>query len=181
MTPLLKLLIEAGPLVVFFVANGAYGIMAGTAAFMAATALALPASWLFDRRLPVVPLVSGAFILAFGGLTLALADETFIKLKPTVVNLLFAAILLGGLAFRTSLLKPVFEVAFRLTDRGWRLLTLRWGGFFLALALLNEFIWRTQTTEVWIQFKLFGMLPLTLAFSLAQLPFIQRHQAAEDS
>lgn len=174
-----KLAFEIGPLVVFFVANGRWGILPATAAFMAATAVALPAAWLIDRRLPVMPLVSGVFVLAFGGLTLLLADETFIKLKPTIVNLLFAAILGGGLALRLPLLQKLFGMVFQLSERGWRLLTVRWAVFFVCLAVLNEIVWRTQTTEVWIQFKLFGIMPLTLVFSLAQLPLITRYQADE--
>jgi intracellular septation protein len=180
MRQLLKLVFEIGPLVVFFIANGRWGILPATAAFMAATAVALPAAWLLMRRLPVMPLVSGVFVLAFGGLTLALADETFIKLKPTIVNLLFAAILLGGLALKLPLLQKVFATVFQLSERGWRLLTVRWAVFFVCLAVLNEIVWRTQTTEVWIQFKLFGIMPLTLVFSLAQLPLITRYQVADE-
>jgi intracellular septation protein len=180
MRQLVKLVFEIGPLVVFFVANGRWGILPATAAFMAATAVALPASWLLERRLPVMPLVSGVFVLAFGGLTLILADETFIKLKPTIVNLLFAAILCGGLVLRLPLLQKLFGTVFQLTDRGWRLLTVRWAVFFVCLAVLNEIVWRTQTTEVWIQFKLFGIMPLTLVFSLAQLPLITRYQVADE-
>ena len=179
MKQFLKFLFEIGPLVVFFIANGRWGIMPATAAFMAATAVALPGAWWLQRRLPVMPLVSGVFVLGFGGLTLALDDETFIKLKPTIVNLLFAAILSGGLFFRLGLLQKLFDTVFQLTERGWRLLTVRWMLFFVVLAALNEIVWRTQTTEVWIQFKLFGIMPLTLVFSLAQLPLISRYQIEE--
>lgn len=175
MHPLLKIAVEAGPLVVFFVANGKWGIFYATGAFMVATAVALIVAWTLDRRLPMVPLVSGTFVLAFGGLTLILQDETFIKLKPTIVNSLFAAILLGGLAFKMSMLKPLFGAVFSLSDLGWRILTFRWAVFFIVLAVLNELVWRTQTTEFWIQFKLFGIMPLTLVFSFAQLPLINRH------
>ena len=176
MRQLLKLAVETGPLIVFFVVNGREGIMVATAAFMAATALAVPASWWLDRRLPVMPLVSGVFVLGFGALTLLLDDETFIKLKPTIVNLLFAGILFGGQAMRLRLLPRLFSNVLQLADRGWRLLTLRWAAFFVVLAVLNEIVWRTQPTDVWIQFKLFAILPLTLAFSLAQLPLIARYQ-----
>lgn len=178
MAQVLKLLFEVGPLVVFFIANGKWGIMVATAAFMAATAIALPLAWITSRQIPVMPLVSGAFVLAFGGLTLLLEDETFIKLKPTIVNLLFAAILTGGQAVGTPLLRKLFGTVLELSERGWRLLTWRWIGFFVVLAVLNELVWRTQTTELWIQFKLFGIMPLTLVFSLAQLPLIQRYQTA---
>lgn len=180
MKQFLKFVFEIGPLVVFFVANGRWGIMPATAAFMVATAIALPLAWRLERRLPVMPLVSGVFVLGFGGLTLALDDETFIKLKPTIVNLLFAAILAGGLLLRLQLLQKLFDSVFELTERGWRLLTLRWTLFFVVLAVLNEIVWRTQTTEVWIQFKLFGIMPLTLVFSLAQIPLITRYQVENE-
>lgn len=180
MHPLIKLATEAGPLVVFFIANGRWGIFPATGAFMVATAIALAVAWSLERRLPVVPLVSGVFVLLFGALTLILQDETFIKVKPTIVNCLFAVILFGGLAFRMPLLKPLFGTMFALTDRGWRVLTLRWACFFVVLAVLNEIVWRTQTTEFWIQFKLFGIMPLTLVFSFAQLPLINRHMVEQD-
>ena len=130
MNQVVKLLLEIGPLVVFFIANAHYGIFIATAAFMAVAAVAIPSMWLLERRLPVMPLVSGLFLLAFGGLTLILQDETFIKLKPTIVNLLFAAILTGGLVRRVQLLKLLFGSVMNLHDRGWRLLTRRWIIFF---------------------------------------------------
>ena len=112
----------------------------------------------------------------FGGLTLILADETFIKLKPTLVNSLFAVILLGGLVLKRPLLKPLFGSAFQLGDEGWHTLTLRWGVFFVVLAILNEVVWRNFSTDFWISFKLFGVLPLTVLFAAAQTPFLLRHQ-----
>jgi len=197
MKPWLKLIIEAGPLVVFFVVNGRDGLpelrhlwLAGdapvglqqslfeaTGAFMIVTVLALFAGWFLERRLPVMPLVSGVFVFVFGGLTLYLADETFIKLKPTLVNSLFAVILLGGLAFKRSLLKPLFGSAFQLNDEGWRTLTLRWGIFFVFLAIVNEVVWRSFSTDFWVAFKLFGVLPLTILFAGSQTPLIMRQQA----
>lgn len=193
----LKLVIEAGPLVVFFVVNGRDGLpelrhlwLAGdtavtsqqslfeaTGAFMIVTVAALFAGWFLERRLPVMPLVSGVFVFVFGGLTLYLADDTFIKLKPTLVNSLFAIILLGGLAFKRSLLKPLFGSAFQLNDDGWRTLTLRWGVFFVCLAILNEVVWRSFSTDFWVAFKLFGVLPLTVLFAGSQTPLILRQQA----
>ena len=176
MNQFLKLLFELGPLLVFFLVNGKYGIFPGTAAFMAAASIAIPAMWIMGREIPIMPIVSGVFLLVFGGLTLYLQDETFIKLKPTLVNILFAMILWTGLFFRRPLLKYLFGSVFALSDMGWHSLTVRWSFFFLLLALLNEIVWRTQTTEVWIQFKLFGVLPLTLLFSAAQLPLMNRHK-----
>lgn len=176
LAPLLRLVLEAGPLVVFFVANGRFGIFPATAAFMVATVIALAASWLLERRVAIMPLVSGAFVLVFGGLTLALADELFIKLKPTIVNGLFAAILFGGLATGRTLLKPLFGAALHLDNGGWRHLTFRWACFFVALAVLNEVVWRSTSTEFWAGFKLYGIMPLTIAFTVSQMPLILRHQ-----
>ena len=178
MKPLVKLAIEAGPLVVFFVVNARAGIFTGTAAFMVASAASVTAGWILERRLPIMPLVAGFFVLTFGGLTLLLNDDLFIKLKPTIVNGLFAAILLGGLAFGRVLLKPLFGAAFQLGDDGWRTLTLRWGVFFIVMAIINEIVWRNYSTEFWIGFKLFGAMPLAFAFAMAQVPLIMRHQGS---
>jgi intracellular septation protein len=173
--PLLKLALELGPLGVFFFVNARFDIFTATAAFMAAVAVSLTVSWWLTRRLAVMPVVTGVVVLVFGGLTLLLQDDTFIKMKPTIVNGLFAAVLLGGLAFGKALLGYVFDSAFSLTEEGWRKLTLRWGLFFILLAVLNEVVWRTQTTDFWVAFKVWGILPLTLAFSAAQLPLLNRH------
>jgi intracellular septation protein len=173
--PLLKLALELGPLGVFFFVNARFDIFTATAPFMAAVAVSLTVSWWLTRRLAVMPVVTGVVVLVFGGLTLLLQDDTFIKMKPTIVNGLFAAVLLGGLAFGKALLGYVFDSAFSLTEEGWRKLTLRWGLFFILLAVLNEVVWRTQTTDFWVAFKVWGILPLTLAFSAAQLPLLNRH------
>jgi intracellular septation protein len=173
--PWLKLGLELGPLLVFFFANGRFGIFAATGAFMAAMAVALVASWLINRRLAIMPLVTGTVVAIFGTLTLILHDDTFIKMKPTIVNCLFGGALLGGLLFGKTLLGYVFDGAFHLDDAGWRKLTIRWGLFFFLLAFLNELIWRTQTTEFWVAFKVWGIMPLTLVFSIAQLPLLSRH------
>lgn len=172
----LKLLVEIGPLVVFFVANTQYDIFTATGAFMAATALSLLASRLIFKRVPAMPLVTGIFVFLMGGLTLYLHDELFIKLKPTIVNVLFASILLGGLAYGHSLLKYLFSDVFQLQDEGWRKLTLRWALFFLFLAVLNEIVWRMFSTDFWVAFKVFGIMPLTLIFSIFQLGLMQRYQ-----
>ncbi len=178
--PLARLAIEAGPLVAFFVANRYDGIMTGTAVFMVATTISVLISRRFERRWPVMPLVSCGFVLLFGGLTLALDDDLFIKLKPTVVNLLFAAVLFTGLALRRSLLRLLMGSMLSLTDEGWRRLTWRWACFFVILAALNEVVWRSFSTDVWVDFKVFGLMPLTIAFALAQLPLIVKHQRAHD-
>lgn len=172
----LKLLVEIGPLVVFFVANSQYDIFTATGAFMVATAVSLIASRLIFKKVPAMPLVTGIFVFVMGGLTLYLHDELFIKLKPTIVNVLFATILLGGLAYGHSLLKYLFGDVFQLLDEGWRKLTLRWALFFLFLAVLNEIVWRMFSTDFWVAFKVFGIMPLTLIFSIMQLSLMQRYQ-----
>jgi len=172
----LKLLVEIGPLVVFFIGNTQYDIFVATGAFMAATAVSLLASRMIFKRVPAMPLVTGIFVFLMGGLTLYLHDELFIKLKPTIVNVLFASILLGGLAYGHSLLKYLFSDVFQLQDEGWRKLTLRWALFFLFLDVLNEIVWRTFSTDFWVAFKVFGIMPLTLIFSIMQLGLMQRYQ-----
>ncbi len=175
-----KFLTEAGPLLVFFAANAWFGIFVATGAFMVAVIAALIVSYVRTRTWPMVALVSAVIVLIFGGLTLYLQNETFIKVKPTILYALFAATLLGGLARGRSLLKPVFEVSFPpLSDEGWRRLTFRWGLFFLCLAGLNELAWRLLTTDQWVSFKVFGVLPLTLVFALTQMPLVLRHTIDE--
>lgn len=186
----LKFALEMGPLLVFLVANFQAERLAGlfpaltelggpifvaTALFMGATVIALAVSWALTRTLPMMPLVSGVVVLAFGALTLWLQNDLFIKLKPTIVNCLFGVVLLGGLAFGKSFLRIAFGAAFTMDDEGWRKLTLRWGVFFFVLAAINEIVWRTQTTDFWVAFKTLGMLPITLGFTLSQMPLIMRH------
>ena len=193
--PVLKLALELGPLLVFFFAN-ARGewlverfpalatvggpIFVATALFMVATAIALVASWLIMRSLPIMPLVSGVVVFIFGALTLWLHDDVFIKMKPTIVNTLFGGVLLGGLLFGKSLLGYVFDSAFHLDAEGWRKLTFRWGLFFLFLALVNEVVWRSFSTDAWVTFKVWGIMPITLLFTLSQMPLIMRHSLEEN-
>jgi intracellular septation protein len=178
---LIKLAVEMGPLLAFFFANSRYGIFTGTAVFMVTTVVALAISRAVLGRIPTMPLVSGFFILVFGGLTVWLQDDHFIKLKPTIVNALFATILLGGLALGKTFLKVVFEDVVRLTEDGWRVLTIRWGLFFVFLALLNEVVWRNFSTDFWVSFKLFGIMPLTLVFAAAQISVFRRYEQRESN
>jgi intracellular septation protein len=177
--PGLKLVLDLGPLVAFGLAYWRYGIFVGTATLMVAMLPVLPISYALTRRLPVMPIVTAVLVLVLGTLTLVLQDETFIKVKPTIIYLLFGSVLMGGLLFGKPLLGLVLDSVFQLTDEGWRKLTLRWAGFFFALAVLNELVWRTQTTEVWVSFKLFGVTLLTVLFAALQYPLMTRYAAPE--
>lgn len=172
-----KMLLEVGPLGIFFFANSQAGIFWGTGCFMAATLVALSLSFMIFKKIPVMPLVSGIFILVFGALTLWLHDDIFIKIKPTLVNTLFGSILAAGLFFNQYLLKYVFGEVFRLTDEGWKLLTVRWAMFFFLLAVLNEIVWRNFSDQFWISFKLFGIMPLTLVFAMSQVGLLKKYDA----
>ncbi len=193
--PILKLALELGPLMVFFFANsrgewlvGRFPALAelggplfvATALFMAATAIALAVSWVLTRTLPIMPLVSGVVVFVFGALTLYLHSEIFIKMKPTIVNTLFGVVLLGGLAFGKSLLGYVFDSAFKLDAEGWRKLTLRWGLFFIFLAVVNEVVWRMFSTDTWVAFKVWGIMPITILFTMSQMPLIMKHSLEEE-
>jgi intracellular septation protein len=183
--PLTKLALELGPLVVFYVANArADNIYIATAWFMAAMVASLILSWLLMHKLAVMPVVTAVVVLIFGGLTLYFQDPTFIKMKPTVVNALFAAALLGGFAFHQSLLRYVFGDVYKLKPQGWTILTLRWGLFFLFLAVLNEVVWRTAdafiadpkaATNLWVSFKVWATMPITVVFTLFQMPILSKY------
>ena len=200
--PWLKLALEMGPLALFFFANARpklfeplvsafltasiltgenAGLFTATLVLMAAVVVALIVSFALTRRLPVVPLMTAVLVLAFGALTLYLHDATFIKMKPTILYICFSAALFGGLAFNRPVLPILFDSAMALSERGWRLLTLRWGAFFLVLAALNEIVWRTQPTDVWVAFKFPGLFILVFLFSIAQLPFIMRNKLDDEA
>lgn len=179
--PTLKLILEMGPLVAFFVTNWKFGIFPATGVLMACVVLALIVSWVMTKHLPVMPVVTCVAVVFFGALTFLFQDELFIKLKPTIVNSMFGVILLGALAFGKPLLPIVLDSVMRLTDEGWRKLTLRWGIFFFVLAALNEIVWRTQTTDFWVSFKAFGIMPLTIAFALAQVPLIMKYELKDET
>jgi len=199
LNPFLKLALEMGPLLLFFFANSRpalfmplvgpllpeavsgekAGIFVATAVFIVAILVSLAVSYALTRHLPVMAMVTAVVVVVFGGLTLMLHDDTFIKMKPTIIYLLFAGLLLGGLLFNKPLLAIVFDSVFDLTDQGWRKLTLRWAIFFLALAVLNEMVWRTQTTDFWVSFKVFGVVPLTFVFAALQYPLLQKYAAKE--
>jgi len=196
LNPFLKLALEIGPLILFFVANARGQKMAAawpiivtlggpiffaTASFIVATLIALVVSFALTRRLPLMPFVTAIVVVVFGGLTLWLKDDTFIKIKPTIIYCLFGGVLLGGLVFGKSLMGYVFDAVFKLTDEGWRKLTVRWGLFFFGLAVLNEVVRHYATTDQWVSFKVFAILPLTFIFALLQVGLINRTTISDET
>jgi intracellular septation protein len=175
LNPFLKLALDFGPLVLFFYANSHYDIFVATGTFMIAVLVALAISYVMTRHLPIMPVVTAIIVVVFGGLTLFLHDATFIKVKPTIIYALFGAVLLGGLLFGKPLLGSVLDSMFQLTDEGWRKLTLRWALFFFVLAILNEIVWRNTSTNVWVDFKVFGVTPLTFLFGALQVPLLKKY------
>jgi intracellular septation protein len=178
--PTLKLVLEMGPLVLFFLTNWKFGIFPATGVLMAGVIAALIASWVLTRHLPIMPVVTAVAVVFFGALTFFFHDDLFIKLKPTIVNTIFGTVLLGGLAFGRPLLPVVLDSVLQLKEEGWRKLTFRWGLFFYVLAIVNEVVWRTQTTDFWVSFKALGIMPLTIVFALAQVPLIMKYELRGD-
>jgi intracellular septation protein len=172
--------IDFGPLLLFFAAYKLFGLFAATATVMIAAVAAAGLGYWFDRKLHTVPLVTAVVILVFGGLTLYLNDDIFIKMKPTMIYGLFGAVLLGGLIFNRSFVKLVFGPAMTLSDACWRTLSRRFGFFFLAMAILNELIWRNFSSDVWVNYHVFGAIALTVLFSMTQVPFLLKHQVVKD-
>jgi intracellular septation protein len=176
LNPMTKLALDLGPLVLFFFANGYRGIYFATGTLMVATLVTLAVSYALTRRVAIMPLVTAGIVIAFGALTIWLQDETFIKIKPTLLYVMFASILIAGLATGRPLFEYVLEGAFHMSHEGWKKLTWRWVFFFLAMALANEFVWRTFSTDVWVAVKTFAVIPVTLLFALAQAPLMMRYK-----
>ena len=179
MKSIFKLLIDIGPLAVFFIFYTRSDLKTAILPFMIATTIAVLFSYIIEKKIPIMPTVGAAIILVFGGLTIYFDNETFFKMKPTIINLLFAGILYGGIILNKSLLRYLLGAALKLQDEGWDILTKRWIGFFIALAILNEIVWRTQTTDIWVNFKVFGILPITFIFTLTQFSTIKKYQVED--
>jgi len=171
-----KLLIDIGPLAVFFIFYTRSGLQASILPFMVATIIAVLFSYILEKKIPIMPTVGAVIVLIFGGLTIYFDNEVFFKMKPTIINILFAAILYGGILINKPLLKYLLGAALKLQEIGWKILTQRWIGFFIALAILNEIVWRTQSTDIWVNFKVFGILPITFIFTMTQFPLIKKYQ-----
>ncbi len=176
MKPIYKLLIDVGPLAVFFIFYTRNGLQASILPLMIATVIAVLFSYILEKKIPIMPTVGAGIVLIFGGLTIYFDNEVFIKMKPTIINLVFAVILYGGMLLRKPLLKILLGAALKLEEEGWKILTYRWIGFFIALAILNEIVWRTQSTDIWVNFKVFAILPITFIFTMTQFPLIKKYQ-----
>ncbi len=174
--PLQKLVLEMGPLVLFFLSNYRFGLYVATAVLMISVVVALLASYYLTRKWPLMPVVTAVAVVLFGGLTLYFHNPTFIKMKPTIINIIFGCALLGSLAMNKLILPTILDQAFHIDEAGWRKLTFRWGLFFFFLAALNEVVWRTQSEQFWVAFKVWGTMPITLAFVVAQVPLLTRHE-----
>ena len=171
-----KLLIDIGPLAIFFIFYTRSGLQASILPFMVATVIAVLFSYILEKKIPVMPTVGAGIVLLFGGLTIYFDNDVFFKMKPTIINVLFAVILYGGILINKPLLKYLLGAALKLEEAGWKILTQRWIGFFIALAVLNEIVWRTQSTDIWVNFKVFGILPITFIFTMTQFPLIKKYQ-----
>ena len=176
MKSLYKLLIDIGPLAVFFIFYTRSGLQASILPFMVATVIAVLFSYILEKKIPIMPTVGAGIVLLFGGLTIYFDNDVFFKMKPTIINVLFAIILYGGILINKPLLKYLLGAALKLEETGWKILTQRWIGFFIALAVLNEIVWRTQSTDIWVNFKVFGILPITFIFTMTQFPLIKKYQ-----
>ena len=176
MKSIYKLLIDIGPLAVFFIFYTKNGLQEAILPLMIATVISVIVSYILEKKIPIMPTLGASIVLIFGGLTIYFNDEIFIKMKPTIINGLFAIILYGGIILKKPLLKYLLGAALKLEEKGWTILTQRWIAFFIALAVLNEIVWRTQSTDIWVNFKVFAILPITFIFTMTQFPLIKKYQ-----
>ena len=177
----LRLIVDFAPLLGFFVTNKLVGLGGATVVLIALTIVAFLIVYVMERKVALMPLISGVAVTILGSLTIFMHDEYYIKIKPTVVNIMFSAVLLGGLYFQKATFKYVLGHAITLEDEGWKKLSLRWGIFFLFLAALNEVVWRNFPTDFWVNFKVFGMFSLSILFTLFQMPLIKRYWVEHES
>ena len=176
---IIKFLTDFGPLLIFFVIYFKYeqNLMVAIPPFVIATLVALVVVYFLEKKIPMVPLTSGIIITLFGGLTLYFDNKIFFYMKPTIVNLLFAGVLFFGKYFtRKPVLRVFFQNAFNLKDEGWKKLGDRWICFFVFVAILNEFVWRTQSEVFWVNFKVWGLMPISFIFIATQLPLINKYK-----
>ena len=177
--PIIKFAADFGPLLVFFIIYFKNGndLKIAIPPFIIATLVALAVVYFLEKRIPMVPLTGGILITLFGGLTLYFDNKIFFYMKPTIINLLFAAVLFFGKFFtKKPLLKKFFQNAFDLEDEGWKKLNYRWIGFFIFVAILNEIVWRTQSEIFWVNFKVWGLLPISFIFAASQFPLINKYK-----
>ena len=176
MNSFIKLLIDVGPLAVFFIYYKISGdLIDSILPLMVATVIAVFVSYILEKKIPIMPTLGAGIVIIFGGLTIIFDNKIFIFMKPTIINIIFAAILYGGIIFKKPLLKYLLGTALKLKDDGWNILTIRWIAFFIALAILNEIVWRTMSEEFWVSFKVFGILPITFIFTMTQFPLIKKY------
>jgi intracellular septation protein len=180
LNPFVKLALDFGPLILFFVVNGRAGIFWATGVFMAAVVVAILVSYALIKRFPIMTIVTAFVVVVFGTLTIVLQNDVFVKMKTTIIYLLFAIVLAAGVVLKKPFLEIAFDSVFHLTEEGWQKLTIRWIVFFIAMAIVNEIVWRTQTTDTWVAFKTFGFIPLTFVYALAQFPLMQKYAVEPD-
>lgn len=171
-----RTILDFGPLLLFFAAYKLFNLTVATGTVMAAASVAVCVGYWFDRKIHPVPLATAIIVLVFGGLTLYLNDDSFIKMKPTMIYALFGAALFGGLYFNRPFIKFILGAAVTLNEAAWRVLTWRFGLFFFGMALLNELIWRNFSSDIWVNYHVFGAIALTVLFSMSQVPFMLKHQ-----
>ena len=178
--PTIKFITDFAPLLIFFIFYKKYGMEEAILPLIIATSISIIIVYLTEKKIPTMPLISGILLAGFGGLTLFFNDKTFFYMKPTIINLMFALVLLyGKIILKASLLKKVLGASLKLSEEGWNILTNRWIYFFIFIAILNELVWRTQTEEFWVQFKVFGMIPLTVIYTFFQISIIEKHKISE--
>ena len=180
MNSFIKLFIDIGPLAVFFIYYKISGdLIDAILPLMLATVISVIISYILEKRIPIMPTLGAGVVVIFGGLTIIFDNKIFIFMKPTIINIIFAAILYGGIILKKPLLKYLLGSALKLEEEGWTILTQRWAAFFIALAVLNEIVWRTMSEEFWVSFKVFGILPITFIFTMTQFPLIKKYQVED--